>query len=98
MILGEVFVVFADYRGDLSHLASSQQAQMAIMRAIFLPSTIVQVGIEAIAAFLILSALPRITHFSLKQLGFRALTLRDLAIAVAGAMAWSSSSTAAAAS
>lgn len=86
MIVGEVFVLFADYHGDLSHLAGSQQAQMAAMRAIFLPSTIVQVGFEAIAAFLILAALPRMTHFSLKQLGFRALTLRDLSIAVAGAV------------
>jgi membrane protease YdiL (CAAX protease family) len=86
MILGEVFVIFAGYHGDLSHLANSQQAQMAIMRAVFLPSTIVQVSIEAIAALFILVALPRMTHFSLKQLGFRALTMRDLAIALAGAV------------
>lgn len=86
MIVGEIFVILADYHGELSRLASSQQTQMGIMRASFLPSTIVQVGIEAVAAFLILAALPRMTHFSLKQLGFRALTMRDIAIAVIGAV------------
>lgn len=84
LIIGELAVLAMEYHGNLTQIANSQQDQMAMLRAIFLPSTIVQVGFEAIAAFVIIAALPKITHFSLRELGFRVPTARDIGIALLG--------------
>ncbi|MGH7737480.1 MAG: lysostaphin resistance A-like protein [Candidatus Tyrphobacter sp.] len=83
LFIATIAVFAANANGDLARIAL-QQNRMAFLKAVFVPSTIVQVAFEAVAAFLIIATLPRITHFSLRDIGFRALSARDLFIAILG--------------
>lgn len=88
LFVAEIVVFGVLYQnGAISSSMVTQHNELGLLKVLFLPSTVVQVVFEAIAAFIIIAAMPHLTHFSLRQLGFRALTARDLGIALLGAVA-----------
>ena len=54
---------------------------------VFIAFETAQLAAEALAVVLILIALPRLTHISLREIGFRAISLRTIGYALTGAAA-----------
>jgi uncharacterized protein len=69
-----------------SELMAAAKNPAGMSSAVFISSTVAQLIAEAIIVLLILVALPRLTHLSLRELGFRALDTSAIGYALLGAL------------
>jgi uncharacterized protein len=81
-IVGAVVLALTEPR---SALLAVQQNQ-AKLGALFIPLVAVQLAGEAVAVAALFFGLPWLTQFSLRELGFRAPNMRDIGIALLGAV------------
>jgi membrane protease YdiL (CAAX protease family) len=69
-----------------SELMAAAKNPASMTSAVFISSTVAQLIAEAVIVMLILVALPRLTHLSLRDLGFRALDASAIGYALLGAV------------
>lgn len=69
-----------------NELMAAARNPAGMSSAVFVSSTVAQLIAEAVVVLLILVALPRLTHLSLHELGFRALNTRAIGYALLGAV------------
>lgn len=82
-IAAGIWLIATHHQGELLAAAKNPAGMSS---AVFISSTTAQLIAEAIVVLLILTALPRLTHLSLRDLGFRALDMSTIGYAILGAI------------